>query len=188
MRIFAPVFFSWPLLAATADAGSVHAGHLRAGNAQAKWGTPEGHIKFYEKMVQRFHDNPKAFTQRHHLMSRALRNPAFNERMTHRLLTHPARFIQNHPCFARFLDGERQQLAALNNAPRPNSGNIPTGSLLGTAAQGLTSGGATSPAQPVSAVPEPSSMILLAAAMLTAGLVRIRKLGRRAIVAVPSRV
>lgn len=188
MRIFAPVFILWPLLSATADAGSVHIGHPHAGRMPAKWGTPEGHIKFYEKMVQRFQDNPKAFTQRHHLMARALRNPAFKEGMIHRLLTHPARFIRNHPCFSRFLDGELHQIAALNNAPLPQSGNTSTGTLLGTAAQGLTSGGTTSPSPPVSAVPEPSSMVLLAAAMLSAGLVRIRKLGRRAIVADPSRV
>jgi len=189
MKIFAPVFFLWPLLCATADAGSIHIGRPHAGGAPGKWGTPQGHIKFYEKMVQRFQDNPKAFTQRHHLMARALRNPAFKEAMTHRLLTHPARFIRNHPCFSRFLDGERQQLAALNNAPPPpSSGSTSPGGSLGTAGQGLTSGGATSPSQPVSAVPEPSSMILLAAAMLTAGLVRVRKLGRRAIVAAPSRV
>lgn len=188
MRIFAPVFFVWPLLCATAEAGSVHIGRPHAGRAPANWGTPQGHVKFYEKMLQRFQDNPKAFTQRHHLMARALRNPAFKEGMTHRLLTHPARFIRNHPCFARFLDGELQKIAALNNAPPPPiSGNTSTGGLSGTAAQGLTSGGSTSPGLPVSAVPEPSSMILLAVAMVTAGLVRFRKLGRRAIVAAPSR-
>jgi hypothetical protein len=175
-RNFMAIVVLGPAFTATATAGSVHVGHPHGGRPPAHWGTPAGHVKFYEKMVARFNQNPKAFTNRHHLMSKAIRNPAFNQEMTRRLLTHSNRFIRNHPCFSRFLDGELHQILA---ASTPGPGPTPNPTLFGTAAQELTSGGGTSPAPTptpsIRPVPEPSSLVLVAAAAVALGLAGCRR-------------
>jgi hypothetical protein len=192
-RIMKFLMFAWVLkgvLPSTAHGGAIHAGHPQVAHTRIRWGTSEGHVKFYEKMVSQFNRVPNKFTQRHHLMSRALRFPGFNQAMTNRLLTTPARFIANHICFSKFLDGQLHEIASrggVTTGSSPPSVSL-SQNLLGKTQPFQTStnpqtlpistgpntsptGGPTYP----SAVPEPSSFLMLSGAMVFGVILRCRK-------------
>ena len=158
------------MIPGTAAAGSVHVGHKSVAGGIKSWGAMGSHQNFYERMMAKYNSNPVAFTNRHHLMSKAIRNPTFHDAMVNRFLSHPDRFIHYHPCFSRFLDGELAARQQQTPTPEPPA---PTPSVKPIVSETITSGGNIQPGplpdpQPLS-VPEPSSLAMLGVATILGG-------------------